>query len=66
MGDVVDTFFWHDPWLGGGLLFVRFRRLYELAIDKSCSVAHMSALVWEEGGPRGGGGDGCGRGRRTC
>jgi hypothetical protein len=50
VGDGVDTFFRHDSWLRGVSLRVRFRRLYELAIDNSCSVSHMSALGWEEGG----------------
>ena len=50
MDDGVDIFFWHDPWLGGVPLGVRFRRLFELAVDKSCTVSLMSALGWEDGG----------------
>ena len=50
VGDRVDTFFWHDPWLGGVPSGVRFRRLFEIAVDKSCFVSHMSTLWWEEGG----------------
>jgi hypothetical protein len=28
---------------------VCFRRLFELVVDKYCTVSHMSALGWEEG-----------------
>lgn len=50
MGDGVDTFFWHDPWLGRVPLGVRFRRLFDLAVDNSCMVFHMSSRGWEAGG----------------
>ncbi|RHN41203.1 hypothetical protein MtrunA17_Chr8g0363541 [Medicago truncatula] len=40
-GDGVDTFFWHDLWLGAVSFCVHFRRLFDLAIDKSCTVTHM-------------------------
>jgi hypothetical protein len=49
VGDGVDTCFWHDPWLGGVSLSVRFSRLFELADDRSCTVLLMSTLGWEEG-----------------
>ena len=29
---------------------VRFRSLFELAVDKYCTVSHMSVLDWNEGG----------------
>jgi hypothetical protein len=51
VGDGADTFFWHDPWLGGVPLGVRFKSLFELVVDKSCTVSLMSAI----GGMRGGG-----------
>jgi hypothetical protein len=42
-------FFWHDPWLGRVPLGVRFKSLFELVVDKSCTVSLMSAI----GGMRG-------------
>jgi len=50
VGDGINTFFRHDRWLGGVLLGVPFRHLFELAVDKSCTVSHMSSLGWEVGG----------------
>ena len=41
MGDSADTFFWHDPWLGGVPLGVHFRRLAELAVDKYCTATKV-------------------------
>jgi len=41
MGDGADTLFWHDSWLGGVPFCVRFRRLFDLAVDKSSMVAYM-------------------------
>ena len=66
MGDGADTFFWHDSWLGGVPMGMHFRRLFELAVDKSCTVSPMSALGWEvrarRGRGRGGGVVGLGGG----
>jgi hypothetical protein len=50
VGNGVETLFWTDPWLGGVSLSVRYRRLFDLAINKSISVATMCELGWEEGG----------------
>jgi len=50
VGDGVDTLFWCDRWLGEVPLCQRFARLFELAVDKSISVASMFVLGWEEGG----------------
>ena len=50
MGDEVNTFFWYDRWLCETPLCVRFNRLFELSLNKSCSVATMSHLGWEVGG----------------
>ena len=50
MGDGADTLFWRDTWLGGVSFQVRFRRLFDLAVDKSCTVSHMSSRGWEVGG----------------
>jgi len=50
VGDGADTLFWHDPWLGGVPFRVRFRRHFDLAVDKSCTVSHMESRGWEVGG----------------
>jgi len=50
VGDGADTLFWHDTWLGGVPFCVRFRRLFELAVDKSTMVAYMFSRGWEDGG----------------
>jgi len=33
VGDGSSTLFWKDPWLDGMSLGVRFRRLFELAVN---------------------------------
>ncbi|MCI00433.1 cysteine-rich receptor-like protein kinase, partial [Trifolium medium] len=48
VGNGADTFFWTDPWLGGVPLSVTYRRLFDLATNKSISVADMCELGWEE------------------
>ena len=50
VGDGVNTLFWHDLWLGDVPFCVRFSRLFDLAIDKSCTVAHMFSFGWDVGG----------------
>ncbi|MCI31875.1 receptor-like kinase, partial [Trifolium medium] len=50
VGDGSDTFSWTDPWLGGIPLCVKFGRLFELAENKSSTVAKMYQLWWETGG----------------
>ena len=50
VGDGVDTLFWHDFWLGTVSFCVRFRHLFDLAIDESCTVAHMFSSGWDVGG----------------
>ncbi|GAU49006.1 hypothetical protein TSUD_406770 [Trifolium subterraneum] len=47
VGNGAETFFWTDPWLVGRSLCERFGRLFDLAENKSCSVAEMFALGWE-------------------
>ncbi|GAU35424.1 hypothetical protein TSUD_375140 [Trifolium subterraneum] len=49
VGNGVKTFFWTDPWLGGRPLYERFGLLFDLAENKSCSVAKMFSLGWEVG-----------------
>jgi hypothetical protein len=46
----VETFFWSDPWLGGVPLCVRYRRLFDLSLNRMSTVAEMSALGWGGGG----------------
>ncbi|MCH91367.1 receptor-like kinase, partial [Trifolium medium] len=50
VGDGVDTYFWIETWLGGIPLSVRFRRLFDLAENKSSMVKEMFLLGWGEGG----------------
>ena len=50
VGDEVNTFFWYDRWLGETPLCLRFSRLFDLSLNKSCSVAIMSHLGWGDGG----------------
>jgi hypothetical protein len=54
----MDTFFWIYPWVGGPPLSVRFRRLFNLAENKSSTVADIFSLGWVEGVTHGVGGDG--------
>ncbi|MCI03096.1 heat-shock protein [Trifolium medium] len=46
----VETFFLSDPWLGSVPLSVRFRRLFDLSLNRSSTVAVMSELGWGVGG----------------
>ncbi|CAJ2651635.1 unnamed protein product [Trifolium pratense] len=50
VGDGSDTFFWTDPWVDGTSLRERFGRLFDLAENKSASVAEMFMQGWEAGG----------------
>lgn len=47
VGDGQNTLFWKDPWLEGGPLNVRFRRLFSLSMDKSGMVANL--VIWRDG-----------------
>ncbi|MCH81729.1 receptor-like kinase, partial [Trifolium medium] len=49
VGDWSDTFCWTDPWVEGTPLCERFRRLFDLAENKSASVAEMFSLGWGTG-----------------
>jgi len=66
VGDGEDTYFRLDLWVGGAPLCVQFGRLFDLAANKSISVADMCSLGWEDRGRRGIGAGGCGHGRRSC
>lgn len=61
MGDEADTSFWYDRWIGETPFSVRFRHLFDLSLNKSCSVATMFHLGWEEGVKHGGGEGDCGQ-----
>ncbi|CAJ2666781.1 unnamed protein product [Trifolium pratense] len=50
VGNRLDTFFWTDPWVDGTSLRERFGRLFDLAENKSASVADMFMQGWEAGG----------------
>ncbi|CAJ2631793.1 unnamed protein product [Trifolium pratense] len=50
VGDESDTFFWTDPWVDGISLRERYGRLFDLAENKSASVAEMFMRGWEVGG----------------
>jgi hypothetical protein len=52
IGSGINTFFCTDPWLEGSPLCVHFRRLFNMAENRSISVVDMCGLWWEE---RGGG-----------
>jgi hypothetical protein len=50
VGDGTNTFFWYDRWLGDTPFCTRFRRLFDLASNKLCTVADMVALGGEVDG----------------
>ncbi|MCI04340.1 receptor-like kinase, partial [Trifolium medium] len=50
VGDGSNTFFWTDPWVDGIPLCEQFERLFDLAENKSASVAEMFSLGWGTGG----------------
>jgi hypothetical protein len=66
VGDGAETLFWLHRWIGDTPLCVRFRRLFDLAENKTISVANLiSSGLAQEGGVGVGGVD-CGHGRRIC
>jgi len=64
VGNGAGTFFWYDRWLGGIPLCHCFSRSFDLAENKSITVATSFSLGWEEGARRGGGRGDCGRGKK--
>ena len=50
VGDGGNTLFWSHRWCGGSPFSVRFRRLFDLAENKTISVAEMFSLGVEQGG----------------
>jgi hypothetical protein len=50
IGDGNNTLFWYDNWVGETPLCTKFPRLFDLAVNKECSVGEMARLGWAEGG----------------
>jgi len=54
VGDGLSTLFWFDHWVGDSPLQFTFPRLFDLAINKECTVAEMErergGVKEEEGG----------------
>jgi len=49
VGNGLHSYFWYDQWLGGAPLCVRFRRLFNLAENKSSMVVDIFSLGWGVG-----------------
>jgi len=49
-GDGHNTLFWFDNWVGERPLSLKFPRLFNLAVNKECSVAKMASLGLAVGG----------------
>jgi hypothetical protein len=41
VGDVRGTYFWYDTWVGDVPLKIKFPRIFDLSVDKECSVEKM-------------------------
>lgn len=41
LGNGRSTFFWHDIWVGDIPLKLKYPRLFDLSVDKECSVEGM-------------------------
>jgi hypothetical protein len=50
VGDGRTTLFWLDRWVGDRPLCLQFPRLFNLAVNKECSVEEMATRGWEDGG----------------
>lgn len=48
VGNDRNTCFWTDSWLGGVHLRIQFSRLYELSVNRECSVEEMARQGWDE------------------
>lgn len=44
------TYCWANNWVGRVPLRIKFRRLFDLALNRECTVEEMAVLGWEEGG----------------
>jgi len=47
VGDGRGTYFWHDTWVGEIPLKNKFPRLFDLSVDKECSVEKMWRVLGE-------------------
>ncbi|CAI8617572.1 unnamed protein product [Vicia faba] len=47
VGNGVNSLFWRDPWLEGGVFMSRLCRIFELSEHKEVIVTYMFALGWE-------------------
>jgi hypothetical protein len=50
VGDITNTLFWSNPWLGGIPLCERFGRLFDLVENQSSTIAEMFSSGWETRG----------------
>lgn len=50
VGNGIGTLFWYDLWVGETPLRFKFPRLFDLAVDKVCTVAAMEREGWDVGG----------------
>ena len=50
VGDGRDTLFWYDRWIGDLPLCLKFPRLFDLAVEKECSVGEMEGRGWGNDG----------------
>ena len=46
VGHGQDTLFWYDKWLGDTPLRLKFPRLFDLAMEKDCTVGGMEGRGW--------------------
>ena len=53
VGNGKTTLFWFDHWVGETPLRFKFPRLFDLVINKDCTVEEMKRLGWEVGGWKG-------------
>ena len=59
LGNVFNTCFWSDCWMGAVTFMERFSRLYDLSMHKDLTVGAIHALGWDEDGGPGAGGVDC-------
>jgi len=50
VGDGRNTLFWYDTWIGDTPLWLKFPRLFELAVEKESKVEEMRRLGWDGNG----------------
>jgi len=50
VGDGLGTLFWYDHWAGETSLRFKYPRLFDLAVNKVCTVADLEREGWDDGG----------------